>query len=400
MRSSVWWYDFIFAGKRIRESTETTRKTVARDAETNKRRELERAYAGLPTQEASRRVQSVSELVKAYKANYEVNHRPKSVQWVKDRTAHVTRLMGNLLLPDLTEARVTRYMQERIEEGAGNRTVNMELLCLSRAIGKTWRELWPKVKKLEEPTSIGRALSMEEERAILAAAMKNNSPLIHPFIRIALLTAMRHDEIRKLQWKQIDLEKRVITVGKAKTSAGTGREIPMNQDLYATLSMHASWYAKRFGPLQPDWYVFPRSNRAQPTDPTQPATAIKTAGESVRKEAGVILSDKPSEYGKRNRRVRTREKREKEPEPLKCRFHDLRHTTLTKMAEAGVPESTMLALAGHMSRAMLERYNHIRMAAKRTAMDAISLASPERVSNVLPKDSTKVGDSTKTARLV
>ena len=35
------------------------------------------------------------------------------------------------------------------------------------------------------------------------------------------------------------------------------------------------------------------------------------------------------------------------------------------MAEAGTPESTMLAIMGHMSRAMLERYSHIRMAAKR-----------------------------------
>jgi hypothetical protein len=43
------------------------------------------------------------------------------------------------------------------------------------------------------------------------------------------------------------------------------------------------------------------------------------------------------------------------------------------MAEAGVPESTMLALMGHMSRAMLERYSHIRMAAKRTAMDSLTL---------------------------
>jgi hypothetical protein len=43
------------------------------------------------------------------------------------------------------------------------------------------------------------------------------------------------------------------------------------------------------------------------------------------------------------------------------------------MAEAGVPESTMLALMGHMSRAMLERYSHIRMAAKRTAMDSLML---------------------------
>ena len=33
------------------------------------------------------------------------------------------------------------------------------------------------------------------------------------------------------------------------------------------------------------------------------------------------------------------------------------------MAEAGVPESTMMALAGHMSRAMLERYSHVGPAA-------------------------------------
>ena len=45
------------------------------------------------------------------------------------------------------------------------------------------------------------------------------------------------------------------------------------------------------------------------------------------------------------------------------------------MAEAGVPESTMLALMGHMSRAMLERYSHIRMAAKREAVEALSTAS-------------------------
>jgi hypothetical protein len=36
-----------------------------------------------------------------------------------------------------------------------------------------------------------------------------------------------------------------------------------------------------------------------------------------------------------------------------------------------VPESTMLALMGHMSRAMLERYSHIRIKAKREAMNAL-----------------------------
>jgi integrase len=61
---------------------------------------------------------------------------------------------------------------------------------------------------------------------------------------------------------------------------------------------------------------------------------------------------------------------------VKCRFHDLRHTVATKMAENGVPESTMLALLGHMSRQMLERYSHIRLMAKRDAMEGITLAPP------------------------
>ena len=40
----------------------------------------------------------------------------------------------------------------------------------------------------------------------------------------------------------------------------------------------------------------------------------------------------------------------------------------------------MLALMGHMSRAMLERYSHIRMAAKRQALASITLR-PEIVGN-------------------
>jgi len=57
-----------------------------------------------------------------------------------------------------------------------------------------------------------------------------------------------------------------------------------------------------------------------------------------------------------------------------CRLHDLRHTFATRLAENGVPESTMLALMGHMSRAMLERYSHIRMAAKVQAVAGLTLS--------------------------
>ena len=53
------------------------------------------------------------------------------------------------------------------------------------------------------------------------------------------------------------------------------------------------------------------------------------------------------------------------------RFHDLRHCCITKLAESQASEQTIMAIAGHLSRAMVEHYSHIRMSAKRTALDSI-----------------------------
>lgn len=57
------------------------------------------------------------------------------------------------------------------------------------------------------------------------------------------------------------------------------------------------------------------------------------------------------------------------------RFHDLRHHCITRLAEAGVPEQTLMAIAGHVSREMLEHYSHIRMQAKREAVAALESPS-------------------------
>ena len=51
--SQVWWYNFRFAGKSIQKSSKSTKKTVAREAEKNERRELEKRYAGIPTDRKS-----------------------------------------------------------------------------------------------------------------------------------------------------------------------------------------------------------------------------------------------------------------------------------------------------------------------------------------------------------
>jgi integrase len=52
-------------------------------------------------------------------------------------------------------------------------------------------------------------------------------------------------------------------------------------------------------------------------------------------------------------------------------FHDLRHTALTRMGEAGVDIFVMQALSGHKTLAMLKRYVHTNPARLRAAMDTI-----------------------------
>jgi integrase len=104
--------------------------------------------------------------------------------------------------------------------------------------------LWPKVRKQEERKDVGKALSADEETRLLDTAAKNIRWMIAAaIVRIALLTGMRSGEITRLMWGQVDLDKQTITVGRAKTSSGTGRQIPMNGDLFAVLSTHASWTA-------------------------------------------------------------------------------------------------------------------------------------------------------------
>jgi integrase len=360
-RGDSYHYEFLFAGKRIRESAHTPSKTVAKEAEKNRRRELERTLAGLPAADRMDRIKSVAEVVKAYLESYSLAHRAKSVLFARGRLAHVSRILGTKLLPDLTEGVIHSYMRTRVEEKVSGRTINMELGELSRAIGHPWSVLWPKVRKMEERKDVGKALSPEEERRLLDAVTSqtshSRSQTLGTFIRVALMTGMRSGEILGLTWGQIDFGRRVITVGRAKTSSGTGRQIPMNGDLFAVLSIHATWAGERFKALEPGHHLFP-FGKPTPTDPTKPMTDITSAWDALRERAKV-----------------------------QCRLHDLRHTAATKMAEAGIPESTMLALMGHMSRAMLERYSHIRMAAKREAVEALSAPKAKPNSEGVPTKS-------------
>jgi len=60
------------------------------------------------------------------------------------------------------------------------------------------------------------------------------------------------------------------------------------------------------------------------------------------------------------------------------RFHDCRNHALTELAESHASDATIMALAGHVSRKMLEHYSHVRQEAKRDAVNVLSAKRPKK----------------------
>ncbi len=71
------------------------------------------------------------------------------------------------------------------------------------------------------------------------------------------------------------------------------------------------------------------------------------------------------------------------------RWRDSRHTLVTELAESGAGDEVIMSIGGHASRAMLSRYSHVRMEAKRRVLDEI--AARQRAADEKPPSHLIVG---------
>jgi len=346
-RGEVWWYKFRFAGQTIRESSKSESKTIAKDAERVRRRELEESW----NQIKRRKLPPLFSLAAADWLKTRTSIAPSTERSYRLAISQLTKEFGKHLLCDLAGGDLATYQTRRKRDGVSNRTVNLELGVMRSILRcyRMWEPIAADVDFLKESPSPGRALTADEEIRLLDAASKNRCRSLYPVVMLAINTGMRASEIRGLTWVQVDFLASALTVGKSKTDAGTGRIIPLNSRAMAVLEL---WRAA-FTEAQPDHFVFPhekygiagndRKLCAYEIVPTEPMQRWKVAWEGARKTAKVS-----------------------------CRFHDLRHTFISRLAESQASDSTVMALAGHVSRAMMERYSHTRMEAKRRAVDDLS----------------------------
>jgi integrase len=153
---------------------------------------------------------------------------------------------------------------------------------------------------------VGRAITAEEEAALLQACGKSRSRSLVPFVTLAIETGARFGVIRTLQWGSVDFENRCLRWGKDKTASGTGRIIPLNKRAMAALGFWGTHFPER----ELEHYVFPTerygaagdvfSAKAYDSDPTKPIGSIKEAWEAAKVRAARILKGEPDSKTKRS----------------------------------------------------------------------------------------------------
>jgi integrase len=263
--SKIWWYEFQFANQRIRESTKTRSKTLAVNAERNRRRDLECAYNGVKKRASAKLFSVAADEWLAAKA---LTLAVSSLRIEKDNLKHIRPSFERSLLTDIAALDIAGYQKVRLAEGASAKTINLEVGTIRSILrrNRVWAEIQPDVGMLPTRKDVGKALSTDQEEALLRCCLESRSRTLYPAVVLALNTGMRYSEIRFLQWKQIDLRVPNLLVGKSKTQSGTGRTIPLNRRILAVMEMWAAHFPNR----KPEHYVFPSEKYGAGTDDFKP----------------------------------------------------------------------------------------------------------------------------------
>ena len=184
-RGNVWWYEFWFAGRRVRESSKTRSKTLAKAAEQKRRRELEEGFNNLEDVRHER-VRTIQELADEYLSSYKLRH-PRSAIFAEYALGHVRRLLGDQMLVDVNEDATKKCQEARLRENAAPKSINEEVGFLLRIMdiaGDVLRVRLHKKKilKLKTGTPIGKAYGPEEKARLIEKAKEAS---LHTFIQLS-----------------------------------------------------------------------------------------------------------------------------------------------------------------------------------------------------------------------
>ena len=343
-RGRQYWIDAVVRGQRYREPLHTTDWREAKDREKHRLSELALRPADPAKRGRSYGALDVTAAIDAYAKERRAQVSPRMVAYWTENARPLADFFGPTKLRKITPEQIAEYQNARIDAGRAPKTVNGELSVLRQVLrhARLWyrfQEDYRALRNTKPP--VGQALTDNDQKKLFRAA-RSKPEWIFAYVASALAfyCGLRACEIKGLQWKHVDWKNERIQIRRSKTPAGW-RDPSLNEA--CARALRELWSrAKVVGFAEPEHYLFPWHGRNKKIDPLRPMTAWRTAWRALRKAAGL-------EH---------------------VRFHDGRHTALTRLAEKGQPDWVIQAQMGHVSPTMMKTYSHIR----RKALDEAAAA--------------------------
>lgn len=270
---------------------------------------------------------------------------------MKAKRQHVDQLLipffGACRADRISTELVQDYTAARLASGFKQATVNRELATLSHLMRRMAKWGWikpenvPDIEKGQEPRKPIVILSEANVQGLMQAAVADHAPRLWLFVAFGLNTAMRHGEILRVRYEDIDFEARRIFIPQAKAGQ---REQPITPALASMLKQQQRADGDEAVWLFPNEH--PRAKRPHKGSMAKPFLRAVI-------RAGLV--------------------------PEKVTPHVMRHTAITRLVKAGVDLPTVQKISGHKTLAMVLRYVHVHGQHIDTAISVIDNAFPQLI---------------------
>lgn len=328
-------------GRRVREKTGSSNYAVAQQL--LKRRVGEVARGEFNGLEAERI--RVSELWEPFLRDRKIKGR--GLEHLKRRwTLHLEPFIAQYRASDVGTDLLNEYVEARQNEGTSNATINRELAVIRGMLRLAYfakpqkvRSL-PKFPRLDESQNVRTGFLDPKNYQALADNANKIGLWMRALFEIAYTWGWRKGEL-KMQVRQVDFDANEVRLDPGKTKTKRGRAVTMTPTIRALLTECARG-------KQPDDLLFTRA-KGQPVNDFRSAwhrlCVLSGVGHMVCPDCDQIVAKGKCSCGGRRLRYRG------------LTVHDLRRTAVRNMVRAGIPEHTAMAISGHKTRSVFDRYD-------------------------------------------
>jgi integrase len=316
-RGSIWWVRYSHDGHQIRESSGSN---VFADADRLLKKRNGEVVTGKFAGLAPERI-TIGELLADVEQDYRDNVR-KSLRQLLSRLKRLRPAFENIRAADFSSDYVKRYRSRRLQAGASRAAINREIEILARAWSLAQKCDPPKVTRpfhfpMFEENNVRTGFLEDEQYQALHDALP---AYLKPLLLVGYRVPCRIGELTNLLMTQLDFKGKEIVLNPGETKNRDGRRMPMFGPMRECLSMQKAIRDEKF----PDCpYVFFGESGERIVD-------FRKAWKCACKRAGINE---------------------------KTLFHDLRRSAARNMRRAGVPEHTIMKIAGWKTPSMFRRYD-------------------------------------------